>query len=92
LVKSIVPPSSYVTAINIRNLANYDDWRVPTIEELEYLFKGSIHKDYFPHIQPDWYSSATPYSDDSFWCIYFTNGQRGHNKYGYGHLILVRLG
>ncbi|MBE9563522.1 MAG: hypothetical protein IMF12_11745 [Proteobacteria bacterium] len=33
------------------------------------LIKGSITEDYFPYLQPDWHSSATSYSNDSFWCI-----------------------
>ncbi|MFK5968516.1 MAG: DUF1566 domain-containing protein [Candidatus Marithrix sp.] len=82
--------TAYVKAINMKKLADSANWRVPTIEELEDLFKNSDTKDYFPYMQSEWYSSATPYSDDSFWCIYFMTNQRGHNKYGYGHLILVQ--
>jgi len=82
--------AAYVAAINEMRLAGANNWRVPTIEELENLFQ-SIDKRYFPHLQPDWYCSATPYSSDNgFLCLYVETGQRGYNQYGYGHLILTR--
>jgi hypothetical protein len=83
--------AAYVEAINEMRLVGANDWRVPTIDELEGFLK-SIDKRYFPHIQPDWYCSSTPHSSekDRLLCLYVETGQRGHNQYGYGHLILTR--
>jgi len=83
--------AAYVEAINEMRLVGANDWRVPTIDELEGFLK-SIDKRYFPHIQPDWYCSSTPHSSDKdrLLCFYVETGQRGHNQYGYGHLILTR--
>ena len=83
--------AAYVEAINEMRLVGANDWRVPTIDELESLLK-SLDKRYFPHIQPDWYCSSTPHSSDKdrLLCFYVETGQRGHNQYGYGHLILTR--
>jgi hypothetical protein len=82
--------AAYVEAINKMRLTGANNWRVPTIDELESLLK-SIDKRYFPHIQPDWYCSSTPHSlENQFLCFYVETGQRGHNQFGYGHLILTR--
>ena len=85
--------AAYLKSINEIQLAGSNHWRVPSIAELETLLKdkAAFDKRYFPHIQPDWYCSATPHSSDDkqFWCFYVETGLRGHNKYGYGHLMLV---
>jgi hypothetical protein len=83
--------AAYVEAINEMQLVGANDWQVPTIDELEGFLK-SLDKRYFPHIQPDWYCSSTPHSsdEDRLLCFYVETGQRGHNQYGYGHLILTR--
>jgi len=82
--------AAYVEAINKMQLAGANNWRLSTIDELEGLLK-LIDKRYFPHIQPNWYCSSTPHSSaNQFLCFYVQTGLRGHNQYGYGHLILTR--
>jgi NAD-specific glutamate dehydrogenase len=84
--------AAYREALNERQLAGSNNWHVPTIEELETLFKAqsATEKRYFPYVQPSVYCSATPYSLDNlmFWCLDFKTGQRNYNK-GYGHLMLT---
>ncbi len=84
--------AGYVKSINEMQLAGSNHWRVPTIAELDALFRAQsvVDKGYFRHIQPSVYCSATRHSSDKdlFWCFDFKTGLQAHNK-GYGHLILV---
>jgi hypothetical protein len=80
----------YVEAINKERVAGYDDWYLPTIEELETLFKDqtSIDKRYFPNIHKGWYCSSTLSEDDRLWCLNLERGNRGAGQGGY--LLLAR--
>ena len=84
--------AAYAKALNDKQLAGSNNWRVPTIEELETLFKAqsTTDKRYFLYVQPSVYCSATLYSLDNpmFWCLDFKTGKRNYNK-GYGHLMLT---
>jgi len=77
----------YVEAINKAQIATYNDWYLPTIEELESLFKD-IDKRYFPNLQRGWYCSSTPSDDDKPWCLNFGTGNRGDGQSGY--VLLAR--
>jgi hypothetical protein len=80
----------YVEAINKEQIASYDDWHLPTIEEFESLVKDQtgIDKRYFPNIQKGWYCSSTPADDDRLWCLNLETGNRGVAQYGY--VLLAR--
>ncbi|MEN8219297.1 MAG: DUF1566 domain-containing protein, partial [Pseudomonadota bacterium] len=80
----------YVEAINKKQIASYNDWHLPTIEELETLLKDqtSIDKRYFPNIQNGWYCSSTLGDDDKPWSLNLETGNRGASQHGY--VLLAR--
>ena len=75
--------SSYIEAINQKKLCGYDDWRLPTREEMMGLvsFDGGYKKvkidtSYFPETLPSWYwtASSNQSRPEFAWYILFNNG------------------
>ena len=75
----------YVKAVNSVGYCGYSDWRVPTIEELQYIvdyehYMPSIDTTYFSDLQNTGielgFWSSSPYADgsDSAWTIIFDDG------------------
>ena len=74
---------AYVKAMNDRKYCGYNDWHLPTREEMQTLVnlesakgKATINKKYFPHAVPSWYwtSSDEDNKDDFAWYVLFRNG------------------
>lgn len=85
--------------INEQGLAGYNDWRVPTIEELRTLvIKGrspATDTKYFPATPASFFWSSSPYANNSdyAWDIYFGNGyDYGSSKKDAEYVRLVRGG
>lgn len=51
-------------------------WRLPTKNELNFLFKN---KDKIGGFAPEGYWSRTVYDDTDAWCIQFSNGEESHH-------------
>ncbi len=64
--------------------ANYQDWRVPTIDELESIiakkYKPTIDRIAFPNTSPDffWSSSLDTENDKYAWFVSFRHGNASY--------------
>jgi hypothetical protein len=63
------------------NIAGHDDWRLPTVEELQTLveyrvFNPAINPEAFPNTPPANYWSSSEAAYDAFyaWSVHFANG------------------
>ncbi|MCX8517592.1 MAG: DUF1566 domain-containing protein, partial [Rhodoferax sp.] len=75
----------------------YNDWRLPTKEELEGILASSgsprIDTDWFPNTQANFYWSSSPYVgySDYAWYVDFNDGYVNNgNRDGNGYVRLVR--
>ena len=77
-------PMSWVDALGTcegLQLAGYDDWRLPTLKELQTIvderrLEPSIDLDAFPGTPPEWFWSSTPiaWPPDQGWATSYTDG------------------
>jgi hypothetical protein len=75
--------NDFIKALNDANYGGYSDWRMPTINELDYIVNYSIpypgpviDTGYFPNTAVSWYWSSTASADDtdSAWFVSFNSG------------------
>ena len=75
--------SAYVQAMNERNYCGYNDWKLPTKEELQTIINlenssdgVTVNKQYFPETLPSWYwtSSENSQREELAWYVLFRNG------------------
>lgn len=77
--------SGFVTAVNATKLCGFDDWRLPTVDELQSivdygvvapgLSNATIDANWFPNTQGGSYFSATPGRIDPYaWVVNFNDG------------------
>lgn len=65
-------------------LLGFEDWRLPTIDELKIVLK---YRHYFNTIQGGWYWSATKYNSNYSFRLYF-DGYNNDDSLIYGYYIL----
>ena len=92
---------AYVQEMNKRNYCGYNDWRLPTREQMQTLVnlenskdKVTINKQYFPQTVPSWYWTASENnnSDELAWYVLFRNGLALNDlKERAKHIRLVRV-
>ncbi len=91
---------AYVVRVNQAGWCGYNDWRMPTIKELENIVSrdgGSpaIDTDYFPNTHSSYYWSTLPNADYSYqaWYVSFGGGESTSGDKDYGKRVrLVRSG
>jgi hypothetical protein len=78
----------FIKALNDANYGGYNDWRLPTINELSYIVNYSIpdpgptiDTGYFPHTAASqyWSSTATASNIGSAWYVNFNDGYTSDN-------------
>ena len=85
-----------VQGSNTEILCGFDNWRVPTVDELSGLanlgtFNPAIDINYFPKTEPLGYWSSSPITGDggSAWTVFFGNGN--NDDFGRNFVYRVRL-
>jgi hypothetical protein len=88
-------------AIKKVKAGGFDDWRLPTVEELFLLadrtrISPAIDTDFFPDTPSDWFWSSTPYANSPGYCawdVYFYGGYANWSGHGgSGFVRAVRVG
>ena len=87
----------YRTSVNASNLCGYNDWRLPTKDELAGILASSgspsIDTTWFPNTQASYYWTSSPYVGVSgyAWYVSFDSGYVNGNLRNYNfHVRLVR--
>jgi len=84
-----------IAEANKKKLGGFDDWRLPTVEELFCLadrsrYNPAIDTDFFPDTKSDWYwtASSGAFDSGSAWIVHFDDG--GSNAFGRAYDAFVR--
>ncbi|MDP2903941.1 MAG: DUF1566 domain-containing protein, partial [Methylovulum sp.] len=91
---------AYVQAVNAAGWCGYNNWRLPTVDELSGIasldrYNPSIDTAYFPNTQSALYWSSSPVAYGSYyaWYVYFDHGYGlWYDKDNSNYVRLVRSG
>ncbi|MCI5130842.1 MAG: DUF1566 domain-containing protein [Candidatus Electrothrix sp. EH2] len=89
---------AYVNRMNAAGLCGANDWRMPTVKELESILNygrvnPSIDSGYFPNTAGEWYWSGTPQSRYYVWGVHFDIGFPNYHQHDPSFAVrLVRSG
>ncbi len=89
----------YVAELNTKKHCGFDDWRMPTLQELESIrdlsrINPAIDTDAFPNTPSDWFWTSTPYAGDPKNYAWVVGGYDGNSaltsRDGYHRVRAVR--
>jgi hypothetical protein len=89
---------AYVNRMNAAGLCGANDWRMPTVKELESILNygrvnPSIDSGYFPNTASEWYWPGTPQSMYYVWGVDFDIGFPNYHQHSASFAVrLVRSG
>jgi hypothetical protein len=98
--KSMKQPAAVKKAAAMK-IAGFEDWRLPTVDELFALADRTKHNPaidgtYFPDCKSEWYWTSTPAAfspADCAWVVYFYSGDAFYfDRYSNGFVRAVRAG
>lgn len=85
---------TYAAAVNSSRLCGHNDWRMPTLSELQSILDTgysapAVNPDYFPNALSDFYWTGSPYANSTTqaWYVHFGtafsygNASRSSNRY-----------
>ncbi|MBF0377940.1 MAG: DUF1566 domain-containing protein [Desulfamplus sp.] len=88
----------FITAVNNENYGGFNNWRMPTIDEMRlianvFIYDPAVYNQFFPNTSSGYYWTSTTYSIFAAYKVNILDGYDGTNGKGNSyHAIAVRSG